>query len=168
MLRATRIAAALLFLSSGTFAQERWDHRGAVGLLAAVGGEVRASNSATQVDNGLRGDVDLGGTVSFTDRTELLLLGRLSLGGAQFFSLTAGIRSGYQLERWRTFFDLSATVHFGSLWTVGPRVAVGVQYELHPLVGLYSTVGGQIGWGAGLRLVGEVSLGVQLRSYLLE
>lgn len=150
-------------------AQERWDHRGSLGLTVAGGAEVRQSVALSlPSDNGVRADAEVGGTVSITDHTELRVAGRLTLGApALAGAVLAGVRNAFG-ERLKTFFDVNLMVHVAPWFTVGPHVAFGVQYEMLPVMGLYAALGIGLGFGAGLRLVGELMLGVQFRSYLLE
>ncbi|MHB8873380.1 MAG: hypothetical protein ACYC8T_06805 [Myxococcaceae bacterium] len=163
---ATLFAAALL---AGTaLADERYDHRGAVGLLLGATGEFM-STANPGVVQGLRLGADLGGTwaVGYSGN-ELMLLGRAAFGGPRVEgSVTFGYRGYFGQDRVKTFVDLGAAVHF-PLVAVGPRVGFGVQYELSPIVGVYAGLAAQVGLGQALRFDGELCLGLQLRSYLLE
>lgn len=168
--RAARAALTLALVSTGAFAQQRYDHRGSVGLIVGTGGEILASGASGGVsDNGLRLPIELGATLSITDRTEGRLAARLALfGPALAWSAYAGVRSSFGYEQFKTFFDLDFAAHFAPVWTLGARVAVGAQYDFLPVLGVYSTLGAQLGGGSGLRLGFELMVGLQFRSYLLE
>jgi len=45
---------------------------------------------------------------------------------------------------------------------------VGAQYDFLPTMGVYSTLGAQLGGGSGMRLSFELLIGFQFRTYLLE
>jgi hypothetical protein len=160
---------ALLF-ASGALAQERLDHRGAVGLLIGSGLETQAATSGKLRDDGLRVPVDLGATMSIGDEgSELLAIGRAGLAGtATNWAAIAGYRSYFGKEEVKTFFDLDLAVHFTRTFTLGPRLGFGVQYDPEPLWGLFLGAAAQFAGGNGFRFSGEVVGGFQLRSYLLE
>ncbi len=163
------VVLALALAPGVAVAQERWDHRGALGLTVAAGGDARNAVAPSLVaDNGWRGDLEVGATLSFTDKTELRAAGRLALfGPALGGAALVGLRNSYG-ERLKTFFDLDALVHVAPVFTVGPRLGFGLQFEILPVLGAYAQLAGHLGFGAGLRLGFELLLGVQLRSYLLE
>lgn len=168
-MRALVAAAALLPVLAS--AQARYDHRGALGLTAALGAEAVTAAGLNQAgDTGARFPLELGGTLSVTDHSELRLSGRLApsatraLAGALF----AGVRNSFGREQWKTFFDLELAVHLAPLVVVGARGAFGLQYDFLPVMGAYVSLGGQLAGGAGLRLGFEALLGVQLRTYILE
>ncbi len=143
-----------------------FEHRGSLGLTVAAGGEYAFSAATGLTDNGFRVPIELGGTLSVSDHTELRLAGRLSPPGPRFdSSVLAGIRNS-RGERWKTFFDAELAVHFTPLWTVGLRLGFGVQYELAPVVGLFAVAGVQGGGGQGLRLGFELLIGMQFRTYI--
>jgi hypothetical protein len=153
----------------GAVAEARWDHRGSVGLLAGVGVEARSALGTGLSDSGARLLPELGGTLALSERWQAKLSGRVALlGPAVGVMVLGGVRSTFG-QRLKTYFDLDATVNVVPIFTVGPRVAFGVQYELGELVGLFAAAGVNFGAGpAGVRLGLEFSLGLQLRSYLLE
>ncbi len=164
-----RLGLLLCTLSGTAFAQDAYEHRGSLGLIVAGGGEARSSVITTATgDNGLRGNVDLGGTWAFGRRWSALLEGRLSLGAPLTgLSFIAGVRNSFG-ERMKTFFDLTIIFHALPGITVGPRVAFGVQYELSPVIGVFALAGAQFSGGQGLRLAGELMAGFQFRTYLFE
>jgi len=165
------LLVALALLPAAASAQERWDHRGSLGLT--VGGAFEGRHSIAVSlnlpgDSGARGDAEVGGTLSITDHTELRVAGRLTLGGPTISGAAlAGVRNSFG-DRLKTFFDAELMVHIGPWFTIGPHAAFGVQYEVLPVMGLFAALGVGLGFGDGLRLSGELMLGVQFRSYLLE
>ncbi|MCU0698073.1 MAG: hypothetical protein MUC96_16325 [Myxococcaceae bacterium] len=165
----SRQLLVIVFLAGTAFAQERWDHRGSVGLLTGVGVEGRTSIGVMQSDSGARLLPEVGGTLALSERWHLKLAGRLALLGPQVgVMILAGVRSTYG-QRFKTFFDLDASVNAVPLFTIGPRVAFGVQYELAEIVGAFASAGVNFGVGpAGARLGFELMIGLQFRSYLLE
>lgn len=166
----------LLAFAAPARAEERYDHRGALGLTVASGAEfVSFIGPQGGSESAARLPLELGGTWSLTDRTELRLAGRLSpfLGGrtvtgALAGTVLAGIRNVRGLDQWKTFFDLDLAVHVAPALIIGARAAFGVQYDFLPVMGVYAQVGGQLGGGAGLRLSFEGLVGLQFRTYVLE
>jgi hypothetical protein len=129
-----------LLLASAASAQN-FEHRGSLGLTIAGGGEYATAVANALTDNGFRGPIELGGTLSVTEHTELRLAGRLGLptitGSKLDYSAYAGIRNS-RGERFKTFFDLELAAHFAPLWTIGVRVGFGVQYEFLPVFGAFA------------------------------
>ena len=121
---------------------------------------------------GWRGGVELGGTLSVGDGNDLLLSVRAEFGGLFDLGIYAGYRGYFSVGQWKTFFDLDLAGHITPAiaphGTVGPRVGVGVQLDFLPIIGTYAVLGGQIGFGDGLRYGAELTIGFQFRSYLLE
>lgn len=163
---------ASLGLASLARAGDRYDHRGSLGLTVAAGGEfVSFIGPRGGSESAGRVPLELGGTWSITDRTELRLAGRVSvspIGRPLAGAIFAGIRNVRGLEQWKTFFDLDLAVHVAPALIVGARAAFGVQYDFLPVMGVYAQVGGQLGGGAGLRLSFEGLVGLQFRTYVLE
>lgn len=95
---------------------------------------------------------------------------RLCLGYRGYFAIAD--------SRWKTFFDLDlaqhVVLHFAvqndgtQVYTIGPRISVGVQLDFLPIAGVNLMLEGELGFGDGLRFSGGLTLGFQLRSYLLE
>lgn len=165
--RALQLFVALLAASAG--AQARLDHERAVGLLLDAGGGASSAIAPGSADVGPRALVDVGLTWGATERLELLLGGRLSLGGsAPDGAVLAGVRLSYSLERWKTFVDGAVITHVRPLTTVGARAGFGVMYEVSSVFGVYALIGGEAGGGQGLRLGFDAALGVQLRSWLFD
>lgn len=161
----------VILVPSAALSDERFDHRGAVGLLIGSGIEYKQSVSlGGQPDAGLRLPLEVGGTWAIGhDGNELMTLARVSLLGQRLdASIAGGYRGYFGAERFKTFVDLGGSVHFTPAFTVGPRAGVGVQYELASTVGIYSGVAVQLGFGNGIRFNAEAVIGLHLRSYLLE
>jgi hypothetical protein len=161
--------ALALVVASAASADESFEHRGSLGLLLSAGAEVRSAIVAkTQGDNGFRGNLDVGGTWAFTTHWSVIAEARLSLGGPSTgLSLFAGFRNFWG-EQIKTFVDLTLAGYALPSFTIGPRVAFGVQYELSPVVGVYALVATSFGGGAGLRFCAEAMAGAQFRTYLFE
>ncbi len=162
-----------LVLAASARAEERYDHRGALGLTVAGGAEfVTMLSTVTAGESGLRVPFELGGTLSITDRTELRLAGRISpspvVPRALAGTIFAGIRNSRGPEQWKTFFDLELAVHVAPAFMAGARVGFGVQYDFLPVMGVYAQLGAQLAGGAGLRLSFEGLVGFQFRTYVLD
>lgn len=168
-----RALAIFIVLCSGIAgAGERFDHRGAVGLLIGSGLEHKSAGTVdAQPDHGFRLLGDLGLTLPIgVDGNELAFFGRGELGGPRIdLSLAGGYRGYFAAdERVKTFLDLQLTAHMSPGFTVGPRIGFGGQYEISQVAGIYAALGAQLGFGTTLRFGVELVLGLQLRSYLLE
>jgi len=168
------LIAGILLASSLALGQQRYDHRGSLGLTIAAGGEAltAVSSKATGAESGFRIPLEIGGTFSLTDHTELRLAGRLAPGLTPISTLAgsvyAGARNSFSFEQLKTFFDLELAVHVAPYFAIGARAAFGVQYDFLPIMGVYAQLGGQLGGATSLRLSGEVMVGVQFRTYLFE
>lgn len=169
-----RVVAALSVWACSASAQEfRYDHRGALGLTVATGGEwVSQVGLESQRDLGGRLPIELGATVGFWESTEARVAVRLapavidSTGLA--WSAYAGVRNSFGREHWKTFFDLDFAAHWKPGLAFGARGAFGVQYDFLPVVGAYAQLGAQLGGATSLRLSFELMLGLQFRTYVLE
>ncbi len=165
-----KCAVLVLLLSSSANADAFYDHRGAVGLLLSGGVEhddVVSTVQAGEIGNRLT--TELGGTWANDNGNEWLLLGRASWFGPTIaWAASAGYRGYFGAERVRTYFDLLAMVHLAPQVSAGPRLDLGVQYELGNTVGVFAQAGVNLGFGGGLRFGAEVLAGFQFRSYLLE
>lgn len=174
--RATNLFTAtvlgLLALAPKIYADERFDHRGAIGLLLGTGVDFKDSIPARQFerDQGLRHNVDLGGTWAIGhDGNEIRGWGRGSFGARnKDWAVAAGYRGYFGQDRVKTFFDLDAVLHLTPIFTAGPRVGIGIQYEITSIWGVFVATGVQIGVGAGLRFSFDAMAGMQIRTYLLE
>ena len=182
----------LLLLATSAHADERYDHKGAVGLLIGFSGERK--DAATLLgggDAGWRFGTELGVTFAVGGDGNALraalrgLFGGIEPGCSKLqrcapvdLSLMLGYRGYFDMGQWKTFFDIDAAQHIvprfnesnarTQLYTIGPRVAIGAQFDFLPVAGVYLLLEGQIGFGDGLRYGAGLQLGFQLRSYLLE
>jgi hypothetical protein len=165
------VLAAGLLLSSWALAQERWDHRGAVGLLVSGhAGALSLGQVKNQIENSLVLGPELGLTVAVDEEgNELKGAVRATVGPARLdVEALLGRRGYFGEEQFKSFLDLDLVVQASPRWTVGPRVGFGLQYELSPVVGLYGGVGLQLGFGQEIRFLAGLNLGLQFRTYWLE
>lgn len=172
------VTTVLLLVATGAGAEERYDHRGSLGLL--LGGSVERKDSANTGgigDGGWRGAGELGGSIGVgSEGNDLILSFRaLCCGDATLLpalgldlSLYGGYRGYFAFGQWKTFFDLDAALHFTPRATIGPRVGIGLQLDFLPVAGAFAVLGAQIGFGDGIRYGAELMLGFQLRTYVLE
>lgn len=161
-------AAVLAILAVPALAQERLDHKNSLGLTVAGGGEVRTAIVTTgRIDQGLRANADVGATWGFGLKWSALLAGRMTFGGPLGLAFMGGVRNAWG-EQFKTFFDLTVIVHVLPNITVGPRFAIGAQYELNQLFGVFALAAAQFGGGQGLRIGGELMAGFQVRSYIFD
>jgi hypothetical protein len=163
-----KFAVLWALVASAAFAQT---HRGSLGLTVSGGFEaLTAVSYAGYSDRGFRAPVEVGGTLGLFDHTELTLSGRLGLPAilttGVALSFYGGIRNSLGFDEWKTFFELQLAVHTLPYFTAGARVGFGVLYDVLPIVGLYAMISGQLGGGLALRLSGELTVGVQLRTYI--
>ena len=150
-------------------AAERFDHRGAVGLLLGGGAEVGELVHGGQFDEYSRGIVDLGISVAPTsDGNEYKLVIEAAKPGSLQWLVYGGYRGYFGEDRLKTFFDIDGAFDVRPNFTVGPRLALGVQYDFHPLFGLFGGVAARIGIGSPSLFAAGVFAGFQLRSYLLQ
>lgn len=171
-MRGLLVAGALL-AAGPALADERFDHHGSLGLTVAFGGEFVTAVAITSVgERGARLPIELGGTFSLAEHTELRAAARLSPGVAPITlvgtSFYAGIRNSYGYEQWKTFFDLDLAVHATPFLAIGIRGAFGVQFDFLPIMGVYAQLGAQLGGATSLRLSFELMAGLQFRTYLFE
>ena len=196
----TPLSILLVLLATSALADERYDHKGAVGLLLGVSAEYKAAATLAGIggDEGARIGTELGVTFAVgSDGNELKAAVRALFGGIKAgcndllldgtnrggcapvdFGLFLGYRGYFDLGNWKTFFDIDAAQHViprlgpssarTQLYTIGPRVAVGLQLDFLPVAGALFMLEGQIGFGDGLRYGAAAVLCFQLRSYLLE
>ena len=175
--RAHRIALRGLLLSGVVCipqlasAAERYDHRGAIGFLLGPGIAFQdqvVSGHLTEQATWLAFMV--GGTFAIgNEGNELKILTqafRLTEGGT--WAVSAGYRGYFGQEQLKTFFDLDARANVAPTFAIGPRLGLGVQYELLPTLGVFAAVAAHAGAGHGVVFVAEAFVGILLRSYLLE
>jgi hypothetical protein len=153
--------------------EQRYDHRGSIGFQAVVGGEYRTAIQPTTGANNADGpllDVELGGSIAVGyDGDELHLSARLGLlDGLPDIGVFFGFRNYFGKDQWKTFLDLDLAGHFLPHIVGGVRFGVGLQWDWSPVIGTYLTLAGQIAFGQALRFGGELLLGFQFRTYVLE
>ncbi len=150
-------------------AADRFDHRGAIGLL--IGGSVELGElvHGGQFDEYSRGGGDLGVTVApGAEGNEYKLVVEAAKRGSLEWTAYGGYRGYFGQERLKTFFDVDAAIDIRPRFAIGPRLALGVQYDFHPLFGVFGGVAARIGVGNPSRFAAGAFAGMQLRSYLLQ
>jgi len=173
---ARALGVALLLITPRVLADERFDHRGSLGLIVAgdYSGVDSIGLSVPKKDEGLRYVLDLGATRAIGyDGNEVL--GMLSLGfdAPTLQPVDLGVAGGYRgyfgSGRIKTFVDLDLSAHALRLFTVGPRVGIGAQWEIASVLGVFFGLIGELGIGTvELRYSAQLTLGFQPRTYLLE
>ncbi len=141
-----------------------------MGLLAGVGLDVQdrvKGQLATEQAGRFAGI--LGGTFAIgNDGNELKLFVQAFARAGTAWAVSAGYRGYFGQERFKTFYDLDGRFDVSPVFTVGPRLGLGLQYEATQTVGVFATLATRIGVGNGVVFNGEIFVGVQLRTYLLE
>ncbi len=176
------LAASLSLLLLAASQDVRLDHRGAVGLLLGVGG--LRKDASVPIENSWRGSVNVGVTFAFGYREqEIVIVASTSMTRTEVivnamtgeraygFGIDGILWGGYRTyfgEEWKTFVDLDLSVGVVPGFTAGPRVGIGLMRELSSVMGLYTTLHAQLGFGSALVFRAELAVGVQLRSFLLE
>jgi hypothetical protein len=132
-------------------------------LLVGLVGTYTEGLGSEQVLRGLGGHLELGGSLPVGyEEDELFLMGRVGLGTVGTSLLMhGGFRSVFGRDEWQTYMDLGAAVHLRPSFWVGPRVGLGVRRALSETFTLYSGLGGQLGFGSGLRLDIELCAGLR-------
>ncbi|MGZ6098372.1 MAG: hypothetical protein ACXWLL_08270 [Myxococcaceae bacterium] len=151
--------------------EERWDHRGALGLLAGGGVDfVGQVKSGGQTQEGTYGLVETLLTFPMgASGNEWTVGSREAIGGGTVdVAVAAGIRAYFGDERFKTYLTAELAVHVTPNVTAGPRVGIGVQYEILPTFGIYLGGAVEVTAGQGIRLSGSVLGGFQLRTYVFE
>jgi hypothetical protein len=178
--RPTRVVSAMsraillviVLGSAGARAEEvRWDHRGALGLLLGSGiefkNEVKAGGTK---EEGRR--VPLETLFTFPlglSGNEWSIGARTGFGGSEVdVALAGGIRGYFGEERFKTYLSAEMALHIVPNVTAGPRLGVGIIYELLPTLGLYLGGAAEVTAGEGIRIAGVLTGGVQLRTYVFE
>ena len=165
------LLCAALCISQIANASDRYDHRGAIGFLLGPGIAFQdrvASGQVTERTSWLAFMV--GGTFAIgNEGNELKVLSqafRLTEGAV--WAVSAGYRGYFGQEQVKTFFDLDARADVAPTFAIGPRLGLGVQYELLPTLGVFAAVAAHVGAGNGVVFGAEAFVGIQIRSYLLE
>ena len=166
---AVALLGCLLLTSPGSLAAERFDHRGAVGLLLGGGFELGELVRSGQFDEYSRGVAELGLSVAVGENgNEFKAVVQAGHGSELEWTVFGGYRGYFGQERLKTFFDLDLAFDVRPSFTAGPRLAFGVQYELHSLVGVFAGLDARLGIGSPARFAAGAFAGIQVRSYLLE
>jgi hypothetical protein len=132
-------------------------------LLVGLVGTYTEGLGPEQLQRGGGGHLELGGSLPVGyEEDELFLMGRAGLGTLGPSLLAhGGFRSVFGRDEWRTYVDLGAAVHLRPTFWAGPRVGLGVRRALSETFTLYSGLGGQLGFGSGLRLDIELCAGLR-------
>jgi hypothetical protein len=163
------LLGCLLLTSPASLAADRFDHRGAVGLLLGSGFELGELVHGGQFDEYQRGVAELGLSVAVGENgNEFKAVVQAGRRGALEWSAFGGYRGYFGQERLKTFFDLDLAFDLRPDFTAGPRLAFGAQYELHPLIGVFAGLDARLGIGSPTRFSAGAFAGFQFRSYLLE
>jgi hypothetical protein len=192
---ARALLASSLLLSAPALAIERFDHRGSLGLLVsgglggfdsvAFGGLRDLCAGLAPACNGSRYWLDLGLSYGLESGNDLVVRaqGDFAGGGVPFdFALEGGYRIYFGRERLKTFFEVDGSLHtmpvhyldsngnaqFSPALSLGPAFAVGVQYEVTPIFGVFGEIQAGLDIGQILRFAAHAAVGVQLRTYIFE
>ena len=132
-------------------------------LLGGLVGTYTESLGSERLQRGLGGHLELGGSIPVGyEENELFLLGRAGLGApGPSLLVHGGFRSVFGRDEWQTYAELGAAVHLQPTFWAGPRVGLGVRRALNEAFTLYSGLGGQLGFGSGLRLDIELCAGLR-------
>jgi len=163
-------AFAALVTGSSANAQQRWDHRGSVGLFLVPGvAEAGRVGLVTGSDFRFRPATDVGLTLALGDDSdELRVYGRILFLKPIAGAAAVGYRGYFGDDRWKTFFDLELMADVAPLFNFGPRLGMGIHYEVNPVIGLFAGAGAHFGAGSTFLFVADAQIGIQFRSYLLE
>jgi hypothetical protein len=162
----------LLVLPGAVRAEEeqRFDHRGALGLL--VGGGVdfkREVKSGGQTEEGGRALLETLLTFPLgVSGNEWTLGARTGFGPSVDVAIAGGIRAYYGDDRFKTYLTAELALHVTPNVTAGPRLGFGVQYELLPVLGIYLGGAAEVTAGQGIRIAAAVVGGFQFRTYIFE
>jgi hypothetical protein len=164
------VAALALTLAGPSSAAESYTHQGALGLYVAPGGSIAASSTPTALGVGPRWSAHLGGTLAFDPSGNEIALWLRTTGAASVLeaSMALTYRGYFGYERVKTFFDLGLVGYAYPALMAGPRVGVGVQYEVSAVMGALCGAGLQLGLGGAMAASMDLFCGVQLRTYVLE
>jgi hypothetical protein len=170
------VGRAILLLvtlgSAGVRAEDvRWDHRGALGLLVGSGiefkNEVRSGGTKEE-----GGQIPLETLVTLPlglSGNEWTIGARTGFGSSQVdVAVAGGIRGYFGEERFKTYLSAEMALHIVPNVTAGPRLGVGIIYELLPTLGLYLGGAAEVTAGQGIRIAGAITGGIQLRTYVFE
>jgi hypothetical protein len=153
-----------LLLTAPTLASaEYYEQHRALSLLVAPGLGYTSAIRGSQGETGPGALLDVGGSLTVGDeRDEVFLVARGGLGEAgRGGALLGGFRSVFGQDEWQTFFDLGLTVRLFSGTWAGPRLGFGLRRTLTDRLSLYGGLGLSLGFGSGMRVDTEASIGLQ-------
>ncbi|HTS82824.1 MAG TPA: hypothetical protein VMH40_19665 [Myxococcaceae bacterium] len=161
----------LVPVAAGAEEEERFDHRGALGLLLGGGLDFkREVKSGGETEEGRRTLVE--GLLTFpmgVSGNEWTAGARTGFGGPSVdVAIAGGLRAYFGDERFKTYLTAELALHVAPNVTAGPRLGVGIQYEILPTFGLYLGGAAEVTAGEGIRIAGAVVGGIQLRTYVFE
>lgn len=162
--RTVRTSLLLLLLIAPALASaQTYEQHRSLSLLAGPGFGYTSAITGSEARTGPGGFLDLGGSLTVgDDRDELFLLIRAGVGEAgRGAMLIGGYRSFFGQDEWQTFFDLGATVRLFSGTWAGPRIGLGLRRTLSDRLSLYGGLGLTLGFGSGMRVDTEASIGLQ-------
>jgi hypothetical protein len=155
-----------LLLAAPVIAQAQdYEHPRALSLLVGPGlgytNAISGSREMALTGPGLL--LDVGGSLTVgDDQDEVFLVARGGLGEAgRGGVLFGGFRSVFGRDEWQSFFDLGATVRLFSGTWAGPRLGFGLRRTLSDRLSLYGGLGLSLGFGSGMRVDTEASIGLQ-------
>lgn len=191
MTKAERLLTVLALASALLAPAEVWgqgrelskQHDGSLGLFGALGAEYTglviadcffctgstAGSPARAVD-GFDAILDLGGSLAVgQSNSELLLRGRLVfLSPARGVTVLFGYRKYWGMDELKTYVAADVLVTLVPTVVFGVRPNFGVMWDFSPIMGVWAEAGGTFAVGWGRRFGGEITVGFQARSYLLE
>jgi len=150
---------------------ERFDHRGALGLLVGGGMDFkREVRSGGETQEGGRGLTEGLVTVPLgASGNEWTVGARVGFWKPSVdVAVAGGIRAYFGEDRFKTYLTAELAVHVTPNVTAGPRLGVGIQYELLPTVGVYLGGAAEVSAGEGIRIAGALVGGLQFRTYVFE
>jgi hypothetical protein len=163
------LAVALLF-PTVALAGDDFDHRNALGVYAAQGGEIKTLvNPGSAGNAGALTRTHLGVTAAIgEDGNELKLWLELDLlRGVPGSSVGFGHRGYFGDDRFRTFLDVDLRANFEGAFTLGPHVGIGLQFEVLPFLGVFLATAAHLAMGQGIRIGASANAGLQLRAPVL-
>ncbi len=158
----TLLLSLLLTAPALASAEDYAPHR-ALSLLVGPGLGYASAIRGSRAETGPGVLLDLGGSLTVgDDRDEVFLLARGGLGEAgRGGVLLGGFRNVFGQEEWQTFFDLGVAVRLFSGTWAGPRLGFGLRRTLTDRLSLYGGLGLSLGFGSGMRVDTEASIGLQ-------
>ncbi|HSP80302.1 MAG TPA: hypothetical protein VLQ93_17345 [Myxococcaceae bacterium] len=159
------LALLLTLLPGTTLAQAREPYTPSRGPALRVGlvGTYTEGVSSWGRLRGAGGHLELGASFPVGyEENELFVMARAGLGGGgTSLGVHGGLRSVFGREAWQTFTELGVVIHARPGVWGGPRLGLGVRHALSESFSLYGGVGGQLGFGSGLRLDVEILTGLR-------